>query len=399
MIPKPSSSSSSRIPLKTIPENNQEKSYEKSEGQEKIYEKARTQDNTNEKRKTKASSDKFGYPEQDLENVRKTVPDTLVANIKESSSGRSQKLNESSIKEREFFQGPQLSSTSSTSSTSFTSTTPFKNKSSSGRSKKIIENKVEERRHFQEPQSASRIARPVRNESSSDRSKKLYETSRPVEHKEFQEPKSVASSSDRVSSPPQPRLVLRMLMDIFLKSSAPEIKIVNYVLTKYFPEEILTNFKELLHDFSFSLMGGNEIACIHKIVADASANPKSKALLTLIEKSKEINPNLHPLAEGPTLAAVHTLVQQLKPLLKLVTHRMDGCEAFLELKLQLESARDMPHKTIIEKYLEEPGNKGKVGPLYDFMYDFLNASFPLPPGKLHATVSEVMKISTEWASS
>jgi hypothetical protein len=187
-------------------------------------------------------------------------------------------------------------------------------------------------------------------------------------------------------------------MAMFVNSRAPEAKLIDYALIRYFPENMLSDFKNFLYDFSFFQAGGNEIEYIQKMVVDASKIPESKALLTLNEKIKEINPNLHPLAPGSTLEAVRTLVNQIKPLLKLVTHRMDGCKAFLELKLKLDSARDMPRKTIIEKFLDEPGNKEKIGPLYDFMYDFLNTSFPLPAGKLHATISEIMKISTDWAS-
>jgi len=382
-----------RTPLKTIQENHQEdnldKSDENSEGQVKTKGKAEKQVKTYEKKKNKASSDKFEYPEQDLENARKAMPHSFSPNVNESSSGRSKKRNVTSFEEHQYFQGPQPSSVSTTSVTK---------ESSSSRSKAPSEISGDERRDFQKPESASKIARPVKKESSSGRSQKLYE-SNADERRDFQEPKSLARSSNSVVAPPQKRAELGMLMDIFFKSSSPGARIIDYALIRYFPEEMLADFKKLLNDFSFSMMGGNEIAYVQKIVVDASKNPESKALLALIEKCEEINPNLHPLAKGPTLDAVRTLVNQIKPLLKLVAHRMDGCKAFLELKLKLDSARDIPHKTIIEKFLDEPGNKEKVGPLYDFMYDFLNASFPLPAGGLHASVSEIMKISTEWASS
>jgi hypothetical protein len=275
---------------------------------------------------------------------------------------------------------------------------PNVNESSSGRSKKRNVTSFEEHQYFQGPQPSSVSTASVSKESSSGRSKARSEISGD-ERRDFQEPKSLARSSNSVVAPPQKRAELGMLMDIFFKSSSPGARIIDYALIRYFPEEMLADFKKLLNVFSFSMMDGNEIAYVKKIVVDASKNPESKALLALIEKCEEINPNLHPLAKGPTLDAVRTLVNQIKPLLKLVAHRMDGCKAFLELKLKLDSARDMPHKTLIEKFLDEPGNKEKIGPLYDFMYDFLNASFPLPAGGLHASVSEIMKISTEWASS
>ena len=235
-----------RTPLKTIQENQQEdkldKSDENSEGQVKTEGKAEKQVKTYEKKKNKASSNKFEYPEQDLENARKAMPHSFSPNVNESSSGRSKKRNVTSFEEHQYFQGPQPSSVSNTS---------VSKESSSRRSKERSEISVDERR-------------------------------------DFQEPKSVARSSNSVVAPPQTRAALRLTMAMFVKSRAPEVKLIDYALIRYFPEKMLSDFKGFLYDFSFFQAGGNEIEYIQKIVVDASKNPDSKALLALIENLKEI---------------------------------------------------------------------------------------------------------------
>ena len=250
-----------RTPLKTIQENHQEdkldKADENSEGQVKTKGKAKKQVKTYEKKKNKASSDKFEYPEQDLENARKAMPHSFSPSVNESSSYRSKKRNITSFEEHQYFQGPQPSPVSTTS---------------------------------------------VTKESSSSRSKAPSEISGD-ERGDFQEPKSVARSSNSVVAPLQTRSTLRLTMAMFVNSRAPEAKLIDYALIRYFPENMLSDFKNFLYDFSFFQAGGNEIEYIQKMVVDASKIPESKALLTLNEKIKEINPNLHPLAPGSTLEA------------------------------------------------------------------------------------------------